>query len=152
MKKAIEMKAILAAYHAMRAVASNKEAFEQKRVEFLEAARPLTAELDEVQKRSRTRTISAETICMILNDYTNDLSIPKKDMEGIEIDVNPLAQPFPNAYKGIPQTTWFYAVYKRGSWRVTNIYRYDCKTWKLHAKLTDAAKAALANRFEWGWR
>lgn len=149
MKRAIEMKGIMAAQISMRIV--GKDEMAAKRAEFSKAAKVLNDELDEVQKRCTARIITAEQICSILQSYTNDLRIPKGAMEGIEIEVNPCAQSFPRAYKFTPESTQFTAVYKRGSWRITDIRRDTCRTWKIHAKLTDAAKEAIVTRFEREW-
>lgn len=79
--------------------------------------------LDEVQKKSRVRMISLNTIKYNLERVEKQLNIPKKYMEGVIVTCDDHAQDFPSAYKGIPESTYFKAIYSKGKWRILDIYR-----------------------------
>lgn len=83
----------------------------------------LAAELDRVQSRARVRTVSAEDIGKALDRITARFRIPKTAMEGVRVTVDLNAQKFPNAYNGIPESTFFSAVYSKRAWRVTEMWR-----------------------------
>ena len=83
----------------------------------------LVKALEDAQKKCSARTISAHEICEELLFIDSKLNLPKKYMEGIEIYVDLNAQNFPNAYKYRPESTVFTAIYKRGEWQLTGIYR-----------------------------
>lgn len=117
------------------------------------AMEKLKAELDLVQKRTTARNITVEDIVSALAEVESVLSIPKKSMDGIRVSVDCNAQSFPNAYKYIPESTQFFALYKNGSWRVYNFGR--CRVCAPSRRIvidhTEASKKALLSRFEsWG--
>lgn len=60
-----------------------------------------------------------------------------------DIDLN--AQKFPNAYNGIPESTFFSAVYAKRAWRVTEVWRgrTAMPNHMVDVVLTDTAVAAL---------
>lgn len=105
--------------------------------------------LDEVQKRCKARTICAEDIVKALCFVEDELRISKKSMDGISVEIDLNAQPFPNAYKGIPDSTQFSARFKNGYWRVTDIRRAECRAPGRAYVInhTDESKAALIERF-----
>lgn len=114
-----------------------------------EADRVLSAALDEAQGRAKVRTIKTTDIISALAEIEDTLSIRKKAMDGIRVEVDLNAQDFPNAYKYRPESTIFSALYKNGAWRVTDIGRYpthraSCRISVIH---TDASKNALIERF-----
>ena len=97
--------------------------YETASAQYLDSLKPIEAELEAVQKRCNVRLITAEEIMDTLVEIHDLLGISKKAQNGVEIDVDLNAKTFPNAYKYIPQSTHFSAVYKSGSWRITDIYR-----------------------------
>lgn len=104
----------------------------------------LNEELDKVQAKSRTRTISVEDMKYALESLEKKLGISKKNMNGLKIDFCYFAERYPNKYKWIPEGTCFTATYKNGSWRVVDIYRGNCdKTRRYEIYWTEAAKAAF---------
>ncbi len=105
----------------------------------------LAAALDEVQRRAKVRTISADDVKSALLTINKKLDIPKKHMDGVQICVDIHAQTFPSAYKYRPESTQFVAVNIRGAWYVTGVSRSDTMrpTKAVLCKLTDGAKAAL---------
>ncbi len=108
----------------------------------------LASKLAEVQERAKARLISADRILLTLTDVEETLDIPKKDMNGITVTIDDNAQSFPNAYKGIPESTRFTATYKNG-WRVTEICRAPTcsRSRRVVVEHTDESRAALINRF-----
>ena len=108
----------------------------------------LSCELAKVQERAKARTISAERILLTLTDVEETLDIPKKAMNGITVTIDDNAQHFPNAYKGIPESTRFTATYKNG-WRVTDICRAPTRSPSNRVTVdhTDDSRAALIKRF-----
>ena len=108
----------------------------------------LASKLAEVQERAKARLISAERILLTLTDVEETLGIPKKAMNGISVTIDDNAQRFPNAYKGIPESTQFTAEYKNG-WRVTDICRAPTRSpsRRVTVEHTDESRAALINRF-----
>lgn len=110
----------------------------------------LTAEIRAAEGRAKVRTITAENIFCALAGIEKKFGIPKKYMDGIEVDVDWNAQDFPAAYNGLPESTRFSAIYKRGTWRVTEIYRYYTRrasqTVKVYT-MPEAAKETLVARY-----
>ena len=118
--------------------------------EYKEKLTALQTALDTVQKWSRVRTISTWVIIESLETIEKRLGISKKAMEGIKVRVDANAQNFPGAYRGRPESTWFSAEYRKGSWRITSIGRNDtaragngCNIF-----LTDGAREALLTKYE----
>jgi hypothetical protein len=109
----------------------------------------LQAELDAVQKRSRVRTINADDICYYLIKIEEKLGIPKTAMEEVTVFVDANAQNFPSAYKGFPESTVFQAIYRNGSWRVTDIYRERTARsgHQIVVRHTETSKKALLDRY-----
>lgn len=105
----------------------------------------LAAALDEVQRRAKVRTISADDVKSALLSINKKLDIPKKHLDGVQICVDIHAQTFPSAYKYRPESTQFVAVNIRGTWYVTGVSRSDTMrpTKAVLCRLTDEAKAAL---------
>lgn len=106
--------------------------------------------LNEVQKKTSVREISYDDIVHALRVIENNLGVSKKAMNDIRVTCDVNAQSFPNAYKGIPESTWFSARYKNGSWRLTNICRSQTAspTRGHFVYLTDACKKAILDRME----
>ena len=109
----------------------------------------LQAELDYVQRRSRVRTITAEEIIRCLIDIEDELGVPKAAMEEITVDVDLNSENFPSAYKGRPESTQFCAIYRNGSWRITDIYRNYTRRFnqRVIVNHTETSKKALIDRF-----
>ena len=116
--------------------------------EFTEATAALTEAIEEAQKRCTARTIDAFIVCRNLEEVERRLDLPKRALEGISVTVDPNAQDFPKAYKYTPESTVFSAVYKSGSWKITDVTRE--KTAKLfqgtRVTLTEEAKAEVIAR------
>lgn len=95
--------------------------------------------------RATARTITPEEVVSALDIVERKLDLPKKHLDGVTVDIDYHAQDFPRAYKYTPESTHFCAVYKRGSWRVIDIYRATTRRASQAYKvdLTDAAKEAI---------
>jgi hypothetical protein len=76
------------------------------------------------------------------------LNITKKAMNGVTVCIDIHAQNFPNAYRGTPESTYFTAEYRNGSWRITEISRRITSRAGHGTKiyLTEDAKTALLSR------
>ena len=118
-----------------------------------ESEEALSAALDdairEAQGKAKERLITSSDVAYHLYKVEETLCIPKKAMNGIEVSVDDHAQNFPRAYKYRAQSTRFEAVYRNGSWRVTDIRRDDCRreSQKIIVKHTEESKKALLERF-----
>lgn len=108
----------------------------------------ITAVIDEVQSKSRVRTISIVDIKLALEHIENETRVTKKALEGTTVLVDENAQHFPNTYKGKPQSTHFTARYSKGNWYITDIFRGDTFTnaRRFRVNLSDTAKQAVLDR------
>ena len=110
----------------------------------------ISGAISEVQSKARTRTISVDTI----TDYCESLAnsyrmIPRKALHGSTFSVDPFAQHFPNAYKGIPESTQFSLLYSHGQFYLIRLVRDRTKS-ESHtvvANLSEDAQAALLTAF-----
>lgn len=104
--------------------------------------------IDEAEHRCTVRCISVDDICRYLISVEKRLDITKKAMNGVTVCIDIHAQNFPSAYRGTPESTYFKAVYKNGSWRITEISRRRTSRaghgTMIH--LTEDAKTALLSR------
>jgi len=100
----------------------------------------IESELSKIQSKSKVRTL-------MTFEVADTLKITKKAMNGISVIIDVNAQSFPSAYKYIPQSTIFEAVYKNGSWRVTDIYRGRCGNIRVKIHHTDDSLKAIQERF-----
>lgn len=112
--------------------------------------------LDEAQKGARARTIDFSDMLYALGNAekiihgANWHKIAKKALEGTEVVIDCNAQTFPNAYKGIPESTFFACRYHSGKWQVTAFWRGRTASPRQGIKITlsDAAKAAIIAEIE----
>lgn len=113
------------------------------------ATQKLQDEINEVQKRSKVRTVTVDQIVNALIEIDNLLEIPVKAKEGLFVEVDVNAQNFPRAYKYTPESTHFYAAFSKGSWRVVDIRRETTLREKSRIVIhhTAASKEALIERF-----
>lgn len=122
--------------------------FKQRSEEFARACSKLNDIIAESEGRASARTITAVDIADELEKIEERLSISKRAMQDVKVEVDCNAQSFPSAYGYTPYSTWFTAVYKSGSWTITDIYRYKTAgaTSGHYITLTDAAKKAILDR------
>ena len=112
--------------------------------------------LDEAQKGARARTIDFSDMLYALGNAekiihgANWHKITKKALEGTEVVIDCNAQTFPNAYKGIPESTFFSCRFHSGKWQVTAFWRGRTASPRQGIKITlsDAAKAAIIAEIE----
>lgn len=83
----------------------------------------LESTIREAEGRATARTITPENIIDALLHIEKKLDVSRAALEGTTATVDYNAQIFPAAYKYTPESTIFAAVYRRGSWRVTDICR-----------------------------
>lgn len=110
----------------------------------------LQAALDRIQSRSRVRTIDVGDVYKAAEHVERKLDITKKALEGVRIHVDLHAQTFPNAYRGIPESTQFDMVFSKRFWRVTKVSRERCESngHDYQVTFTDEARRALVERFK----
>lgn len=107
--------------------------------------------LDAAQKGAHVRTIDIKDMAYALDKAEKIINgagwhkITKKALEGTTAVIDCNAQTFPNAYKGIPESTFFSAVYHSGKWQIIAFWRGCTASPRQGIKitLTDAAKAAI---------
>lgn len=111
----------------------------------------IAAILDDVQKRSKERTITVDTIFAYPQKIVKELGIAKCHLEGSTFCVDPNAQDYPKAYSYTPKSTQFMLVFSNGTWKVKWIDRLSSRMngygKKVESRLSDSAKAAIVERF-----
>lgn len=105
----------------------------------------LASAIKAAEGKASARKISCDDIFDAVDEVEEKLAISKRAMDGITIYCDPNAQDFPNAYKYVPESTHFMAIYKNGSWRVTDIRRDVCNKKRICIDLTGTAKEAIIN-------
>ena len=116
----------------------------------------ITDIINEAEKRARVRLITYKNIVSMTEGITdklhNKLGVKKKDMEGISVHCDYHADRFPVNYRFYPQSTQFNAIFKRGKWYITSVYRADTEKnsdCTIHLTLTDTVKNAIIHAYEW---
>lgn len=110
----------------------------------------IQAILDEVQEKSKARTITFDEMKDAALRVTRHLDIPTRRMKGVKalIDIN--AQRFPSSYKFTPYSTQFEIEHGGSEWRIIRIERLPM--WKSTKTaiitLTADAEAAVIERAE----
>lgn len=110
----------------------------------------LSEAIKAAEVRTRTRRITPEDITEGCHMAEKRMGIPRIHMDGVSISVDMNAQKFPSCYKGIPESTHFNAINRKGKWYVTEVYRSKCRYagHEVKIRLTDAAKEAVIRRVE----
>ena len=105
--------------------------------------------IQSAEGRASARTILPWDIARKLNEIEDKLGIAKKALEGVSVDVDIHAQDFPKAYKYTPESTQFSAVFRGGSWRITNIERNSTRRYGREVVVThtDESRKAILDRF-----
>ena len=106
--------------------------------------------LNEVQKRSRERTITVKQIMEMPNTLKRHYGIHKKDFEGSVFYIDMNAQNFPNAYKYKPMSTQFEIYCKNGKFRLDGITREQTRREgkRVIAYLSETTKEAILKSAE----
>lgn len=105
--------------------------------------------LKEVQKRCSTRTIDIDDIKSIIQEIEKNLEsrrLPKSSWDGIVVYCNPYQEQYPNAYKYIPNGTFFNLTYHSNAWRILSIDRGICSGSphrRLEYRFTDKQKQKM---------
>ena len=99
----------------------------------------LQATIDEIQKRSTTRLITAESI----RDMLSSIKVPKSRLSGT-IVVYDGGESFPRSYGYAPMSTHWTAENRNGLWYIIDIQRGRCPNrksgHKARVQWSDAAK------------
>lgn len=108
----------------------------------------LITAIEEAEGRARERVLYASEAIAVLLKVEDWLGLKKKDLEGVSVTINVHAQEFPRAYKWKPEATIFSATYKSGSWRITKIWRDDCRRYpKVMVTHTEQSKKAIVEKY-----
>lgn len=104
--------------------------------------------IKDAEGRASARTITYDDIIQDIKNVEQTLGIAKKDMVGIEVDVDHHAQNFPNAYKYTPESTQYIIRKKASGWELLSVDRYRTRRegHRYNVKLTAEAKAAIIKR------
>jgi len=107
-------------------------------------AEKINAAIKAAEGKATARKITADDIIDCVDRINRHLGIPKCKMDGCAAYCDVNAQRYPNAYRGIPQSTQFRAENIRGNWYLTDVSRCNqTGTVAVLLDLTDAAKAAI---------
>lgn len=117
-------------------------------LQFEKESEKVQSALDEVQKRSKVRTITVKDICCTLTNVDKKLDIPKKYKKGIQLSCDYNAQKFPNAYRYQPDSTHFFAEHNGSEWILTGACRRVCTNKNCHLDLTDEAKEKILDNYK----
>lgn len=105
------------------------------------------AKIDELikiaQKGCSVRTITFSEIQKSLLSLQDRLAITKKALEGTMVIIDINYSTFPNAYKGIPQSTAFRATFIKGNWKLIEVYRARTQSKEFTVLLSESAKSAI---------
>ena len=85
----------------------------------------IEAAIEEVQKNSRTRKITANNVFKAVERIGDWLQIPPAYLDGCVYDVDPNAQTFKASYleKGTPESTQFRLEHSKGTWKLVWVKR-----------------------------
>lgn len=82
--------------------------------------------LDQVQKRSKVRTIDVYDVYNYVVKFFKTVTVQKSVLEDVRVKINPNAQTFPNAYKYVPEATLFTIQFKGGKMYLCDVQRDTC--------------------------
>lgn len=109
----------------------------------------INAALDEVQHTCKARTIDANDIFDACKEVEEKLGITKVSMNGTRAIINVQHEIMPKAYGYRAESTHFVAEYKNRKWYLLNVCRDNVEIVRYRIKLSDEAKAALIEKFEY---
>lgn len=111
----------------------------------------IEAEIKLAEGKATVRKLEFSDIIKTIERVEKKLDISKKSMTGIKIFVDVNAQPFPNAYKYIPDSTHFSAIKTKTGWNLLDIERDRCRDGygkRVEMILTDEAKKEILKNYE----
>ena len=105
----------------------------------------LNAELEKVQIRARARLVFAADVQSSIGSIEMKLRrmLHKNDWTGVRFDLDPNAQSFASAYKGVPESTQLTVERFPSGWFVIGICRDTTKGTEIHPRSFDFKAAAL---------
>lgn len=107
--------------------------------------------LDKANHLARTRTVDIDDVynaVTVIEQKFKDCT--KKSMEGLTVRVDLNSRHFPNAYRGVPMSTYFMLAYEKRSWRFILVGRSRCGEYGRYevTYLPDAMCEELLKSFE----
>lgn len=159
LQNAVEVYATMLRYQDLRNIASRRGDVEEVKKQDYNVAEisrniddfcaPLAAEIHAVEGKASARTLSPWDILKALHRVDKRFSFAtKKDKDGLCVVIDVNAQEFPKAYKYTPMSTQFTAVYKSGTWRVSDIRREVCDKHGVYIMMPEPLKKAVLDDFE----
>lgn len=79
--------------------------------------------LNEVQSRSKVRTIDIWSFYRSIEDFFETVTVQKSILDGVQVAINFHAQKFPNAYKYVPYGTVFTIEFRSGKMYLVDVKR-----------------------------
>lgn len=110
----------------------------------------IEAAICETEGKARCRRIVYSDVVKAVSEIEKKFSfITKKALEGTVVKVDMNAQQFCKSYHGIPESTHFVMVYEKRKWRITDIYRTNCRQSgdRYHVTLSDSAKESIIKAY-----
>lgn len=101
--------------------------------------------LDEVQEKSRVRTISADEILQACEELKKAYPIPWSALKGSVFTIDLNAQKFSGRYRGHPYSTVFDIKAMNGYFSLTEVSRWHCMESAINCHLSDSAKEEILN-------
>lgn len=111
----------------------------------IENTAKLEAAIRAAEGKAYARTITAQDVQAACRTAFAHFGITKKALNHCKISVDLNAQSFPNAYRGIPESTIFDAIFSNGKWYITDIRRGRTRSPRnrFWAELTEAAQQEI---------
>lgn len=105
-----------------------RKAVEAADNDYREKCSELQVLLDNEQSKARTRRLEADEVISAVLEFERHVSVylSKKLWKGVGFSHDPNGQAFANAYKGIPQSTWYSVERGSNAWFVVSVERKNC--------------------------
>lgn len=102
--------------------------------------------LKENQGKARERLVTVSDILGAISNI-NTCECPKNALAGTKITCCPSACVFPQAYKQIPNGSYFTAMFDGKKWILTSVYRDNCnQAFKVWIDFSDTAKTGIIEK------
>lgn len=101
--------------------------------------------LDEVQEKSRVRTITEEEVLQACEELKKAYPIPWNALKGSVFTIDLNAQKFSGRYRGHPYSTIFSIKAMNGYFTLIEVSRWHCMESAINCHLSDSAKEAIYN-------
>ena len=86
----------------------------------------INAALDANQNGARVRLVDYDDVAAAVERAEAKFAVARKNLAGVVVNCDPYAQPFPNAYKGVPESTQFVIKCTGRGWNLVDVWRGKC--------------------------